>query len=154
MKKQQGFTLIELMIVVAIIGILAAIALPAYQSYVARSQLTAAYAAIAPAKTSLELAVNEDTTGKLPLGELTSSDALGSVDLTTDALNQCSHINLTVGTTSTPTITCTAAGNPTVAGAQVELARDDDGTWGCSVTNSDSSEITDTLLPSGCGLER
>jgi type IV pilus assembly protein PilA len=54
MKRiQQGFTLIELMIVVAIVGILAAIALPAYQDYIVRSKMSEVEAAVAACKTSV-----------------------------------------------------------------------------------------------------
>ncbi|MBL4833803.1 MAG: pilin [Pseudomonas sp.] len=53
MKAQKGFTLIELMIVVAIIGILAAIALPAYQDYTARSQMSEAITLASGARTAV-----------------------------------------------------------------------------------------------------
>ena len=52
-KKQQGFTLIELMIVIAIVGILAAIALPAYQDYTVRAKMSEALANLAEAKTTV-----------------------------------------------------------------------------------------------------
>lgn len=61
-KMQKGFTLIELMIVVAIIGILAAIAIPAYQDYTIRAKVTEAVNAMAPAKTSVsEFYVSQGT---------------------------------------------------------------------------------------------
>jgi type IV pilus assembly protein PilA len=52
-QAQQGFTLIELMIVIAIVGILAAIALPAYQDYTVRAKMSEAMAGLAEAKTTI-----------------------------------------------------------------------------------------------------
>ena len=60
-KMQQGFTLIELMIVVAIIGILAAVAIPAYQNYTLKAKFTEVISAVGPIKLALELCVQDGT---------------------------------------------------------------------------------------------
>ena len=72
-EKQSGFTLIELMIIVAVIGILAAIAIPAYQSYVGRAYSNACLAEARSYSIQVYLAINDPRVGTLPGAPVISS---------------------------------------------------------------------------------
>lgn len=119
MKGQKGFTLIELMIVVAIIGVLSAIAIPAYKNYVAKSEMASAMATMKALVTPAELAMQADgnlSAGLSTLGISSGSNTLGTIGLK----NQ---------TTSAAIITFRFS-DGSLANKGVDLARGDDG-WTC-----------------------
>ena len=144
-QMQKGFTLIELMIVVAIIGILAAVAIPAYQDYTQRAQMSEALTMTAAAKTAIsEYAQNNGaypTTAKL-------------VDIGLDAGIDGTYASAAVGDADgVITVTMKAAGvvgadiagktltitPPTLAGLKGAFK------WECS-----STDIEQKFLPKGC----
>jgi type IV pilus assembly protein PilA len=140
MKKQQGFTLIELMIVVAIIAILAAIALPAYQNYVAKSQVTSALADITGAKTGIEEVLNRGVAPSL------SPDEAGYVGVKESSPRCGIALSGFSAESAEGTITCTITGSsPKVNTKKVILTRDANGSWTCT------SDADEKYRPQGCG---
>ena len=140
MNAQKGFTLIELMIVVAIIGILAAIAIPQYQNYVGRSNVAAAVSTLSANKTGLEDYVMEY--GEFPDGTTTAQAESGD----SDDDDYEGIVNPTFGTIKLKEDTAKpgagtaqlkfTSGNPGINDRVVQLKRDENGTWSC-VTNVD-----------------
>jgi type IV pilus assembly protein PilA len=78
-RAQRGFTLIELMIVVAIIGILAAIAIPQYNDYTARAQASEAFALLDGLKTPMQEAYSQDSTWIIPSSSTISGKYVNTV---------------------------------------------------------------------------
>ena len=140
---QKGFTLIELMIVVAIIGILAAIALPMYQDYITKSQVTRVYSEMKNAQRLADVELFEGRTPSLTAGQpgyigvQANSSNLGTLASTITAAG-AGALTFTFGTNA----------NSGLTGATMVLTRTADGEWKC--TGKKSAGFKNKFVPAGC----
>lgn len=145
MNAQKGFTLIELMIVVAIIGILAAIAIPQYQNYIAKSQVSRVMSELGGIKTAVETCMLEGkdgaTTPPCELGA-TASNLLGA-SVQTPAAGISVTIDLAASTASIQGTFKNSAAS-TLHNSTLTWSRSAAGSWSCGTT------VEAKFKPAGC----
>ncbi len=151
-QMQKGFTLIELMIVVAIIGILAAVAIPQYQNYIAKSQVSRVMSETSALRTAVETCLLDGITDvdDCALGWTESNLIVGDLPDggSKDSLNKLqSGLEVELNDDGTATIEATFGQNAATILKDETLtwARADTGTWSCSTT------VDAKFRPTGCG---
>lgn len=148
MKKYKGFTLIELMIVIAILGILVAIALPAYQDYTVRARVSEAVAQTAPAK----LAVTETAASLGILATKVTNNTSAGFDFPaagTDYVKSIEIANGVITTTATAATGAPAAAIPVMKWTPAHVTAADPTTpvqWTCTTTPAEAAKF----VPAEC----
>jgi hypothetical protein len=155
--KNKGFTLIEMMIVIAIMGVLAAIALPMYQDYLVKTQVNRVYYELSSAKTVVESIIsagNTPTTDKTKDG--ISAGSLGGSYEFIGINESAPHSNLVfIAQVDADGNLSATFGNQAYKGIKntvINLSRNHGNGWKCTVDGRAAESWNEKYMPSGCLL--
>jgi len=156
MKNQQGFTLIELMIVVAIIGILAAVAIPSYNDYTARAQVTEAVNLTGGMKTCIAEGISDrGAAPTLANCGLAASSGVGKFVDTLEC-DECDGTTAVATDGSTPVIVKATFASTGVSsqlqGLTFAISTTDGNNWECGEVGEAAADtdVANKLLPGSC----
>jgi type IV pilus assembly protein PilA len=150
-KNQKGFTLVEVIVVVLIVGVLAAVGLPTYQNYIERSHVALALAEV----THVKKAIEENLAQGLTDAEAQSltgntEEILKALGLSSASTLRCSNFDVRISSAGAASVICTIKGSAVIDGLKIQWLREASAEFGAPSSWACKTSVSEKFAPKYC----